>query len=266
MIGAQALDQHTYLRQAVESVGLAEVVGFLEAYERRRGDQVEPRYLLVGEDDQVELPTEVHAALKQVVGELQAGRAVTVAPRATMLTTQQAADLLGVSRPTVRRLIDVGELLAEVGTRHRLLLPDVLEYQQRRARQYEILAQTVVRIDDEDDPAVVAEQLRAAHKAVAERRRTRSADRSPRRVIDKAAGVFAAVLDTCVPWPSLQRDFLLSMAVEGLCRPLWSEVILDELEFHEAAKLERRGHSAATARTLVRGSRERCASTSSTPW
>ncbi|WP_425540542.1 PIN domain-containing protein [Rhodococcus opacus] len=45
---------------------------------------------------------------------------------------------------------------------------------------------------------------------------------------------------------NLQRDFLMSMAVEGLYRPLWSGVILDELEFHEAAKLERR-HSAATA-------------------
>ncbi|MHA4848050.1 helix-turn-helix domain-containing protein [Rhodococcus sp. MSC1_016] len=93
-----------------------------------------------------------------------------------MLTTQQAADLLGVSRPTVRRLIDVGDLPAEkVGTWHRLLLRDVLEYQQqRRSRQYEALAQTAVEIDDEDDPAMVAEQLKIARKAVAERRRTRS--------------------------------------------------------------------------------------------
>lgn len=52
--------------------------------------------------------------------------------------------------------------------------------------------------------------------------------------------VFTALLDTCVLWPSKQRDFLLSLAVEGMYRPTWSSVVLEELEYHEAVKLNAR--------------------------
>lgn len=171
-VTAKALAQHTYMPESTEE--LAPVFSFLAAHESRRGDVVEPRYMLVGADehDQVEVPESVHRVLVQVVEALRAGKAVTVAPQSMTLTTQQAADLLGVSRPTVVRLIDTNELPAERnGSRRRVLLEDVLEYRRlRRQRQYDALAATSVDLADEDDPEAVRAQLREARKEVARRR------------------------------------------------------------------------------------------------
>jgi excisionase family DNA binding protein len=170
---AEALEQQTYLPDQPEQ--LATVASFLEAHQSRRGSSPEPRYFLAGaqEGDQVEVPEALHMVLLQVVEALKAGHAVTVAPQSSKLTTQQAADLLGVSRPTVVRLIDQGDLRAErIGTRRKVLLRELLDYRERRRqRQYDAIAATGVELDAEDDPAAVQEQLRAIRQELADRRR-----------------------------------------------------------------------------------------------
>ena len=59
--------------------------------------------------------------------------------------------------------------------------------------------------------------------------------------------MFIALLDTCVLWPGLQRDFLLSLAAEGMYRPVWNAVILDELEYSQIKQLTGRGEEPAEA-------------------
>lgn len=64
--------------------------------------------------------------------------------------------------------------------------------------------------------------------------------------------MFTALLDTSVLWPSLQRDFLLSLAVENIYRPIWSQAVLDELVRTEAAKRVRRGAEPEQAELAAR--------------
>lgn len=79
------------------------------------------------------LPRPVLVALRQLVAHVARGRAVSLIPQTRQLTPQQAANLLGVSRPHVMKLVREGTLTAtQVGAHHRLDLGDVLAY--RRAR------------------------------------------------------------------------------------------------------------------------------------
>jgi excisionase family DNA binding protein len=112
-----------------------------------------------------------------VVQALQQGLAATIAPQTTTLTTQQAAELLGVSRPTVIKLLDKGDVPFErVGTHRRILLRDLLAYRERRrAEQYAALEATAVDLADEEDLETALQQLRVVRHAVARRRKERAA-------------------------------------------------------------------------------------------
>jgi excisionase family DNA binding protein len=88
--------------------------------------------LVMPDGTRIALPVEVATLLRDVVLAMAEGKAVTVAPHHTTLTTQEAADLLGVSRPTLVKLLNAGELPYSTPGRHRRLrLSDVLAYRDR---------------------------------------------------------------------------------------------------------------------------------------
>lgn len=94
------------------------------------------------------------AALYRVLEVLESSAGAVVLPSDAFVSTQQAADLLGVSRMTVVRLVDRGELVADGGGVHRRIAAAELERYRlastarRRAAMRE-LAQDVA----EDTPA-----------------------------------------------------------------------------------------------------------------
>jgi excisionase family DNA binding protein len=91
------------------------------------------RAKLVGPDGvQIEIPEELYGVLRDVVNALSQGMAISIAPHNTMLTTQEAADLLNISRPTLVRLLSDGEIPYTMRGRHRrVLLRDILDYSER---------------------------------------------------------------------------------------------------------------------------------------
>src|ERR1700722_8917022 len=65
---------------------------------------------LVGPDgERLDVPPEVFEILREVVEALSQGLAITIAPHQMILSTSEAADILGVSRPTLVRLLEAGE-------------------------------------------------------------------------------------------------------------------------------------------------------------
>jgi len=64
---------------------------------------------------------------------MQLGRAIVLIPENQQLTTQRAADLLGVSRPHLVKLLESGKLpYHKVGSHRRIYLKDFVGYQKRR--------------------------------------------------------------------------------------------------------------------------------------
>ena len=83
--------------------------------------------------EKVELPDAVFRLLKDIVRNMQLGRAIILIPENQQLTTQRAADLLGVSRPHLIKLLEAGELpYHKAGSHRRIYLRDFVVYQKRR--------------------------------------------------------------------------------------------------------------------------------------
>ncbi len=81
----------------------------------------------------IELPSGAVQLLLRLLENMASGRAVTIMARSAELTTQQAADVLNVSRPfLVTRLLETRKIpYHKVGTHRRIRLDDVLRYKER---------------------------------------------------------------------------------------------------------------------------------------
>ena len=104
-------------------------------YLERHGDRPGEVRIKVDEaDDGSELvvPRGALELLARILAHMAAGQGVSVVPAHAELTTQQAADLLNVSRPFLIGLLEAGEIeYRKVGAHRRVTMSSLMDYMRR---------------------------------------------------------------------------------------------------------------------------------------
>ncbi len=127
----QTPQEHETIRQTENQVR-----AYLQVRHGGQERQSIPPKLVFEDGRQIELPPSVLESLQFVLHHMARGDAISLMPKTKMLTTNQAAEILNVSRPFLMKLLkDRAIPSTKIGTHHRLRLKDVIQYKQRRDRQ-----------------------------------------------------------------------------------------------------------------------------------
>lgn len=82
---------------------------------------------------EIEIHHEILSVLKTIVETLSNGGSLTIIPMNKELTTQQAADILNVSRPYLVKLLENGEIpFVKTGKHRKVYMHDLIEYKKKR--------------------------------------------------------------------------------------------------------------------------------------
>ncbi|SDL36135.1 helix-turn-helix domain-containing protein [Paracoccus chinensis] len=110
--------------------------------------------LKIGDHGSVKIAPAIGELISDLLGHVSRGEMVTIVPTSTMLSTQQAADMLNVSRPFLSRLLKEGKIgFVQVGTHRRVPLEKLLAYRAEREREQDAALSELARLGQECDRA-----------------------------------------------------------------------------------------------------------------
>jgi excisionase family DNA binding protein len=107
---------------------------------------------LIGpQGEEIPLPLSLFYVLRQVIYHLMHGRAINIVPISKELTTQEAADILNVSRPYLIKMLEQKSIpFHKVGTHRRILFSNLMEYKKQRDTDRRGGLAEITRISEEE--------------------------------------------------------------------------------------------------------------------
>lgn len=126
-----SIEQHNFDIPNDEEARLAADSSRVLASCSGRGDTATLR--LIDDDQDITVPVKAIHMLADILTQMAQGNAVSIVPIHAELTTQQAADMLNISRPfLIKKILDTGKLAYhKAGTRRKILYKDLLAYKQK---------------------------------------------------------------------------------------------------------------------------------------
>lgn len=121
------IERTTDRDQQIARDNLPQVKRLVTSFAKR----TEPVAIQVSDHDMVslQLPAKLFGVLQTILDLMAKGKAFSLIPANAELTTQEAADMLNVSRPHIVKLLKEGVIpYKEVGTHRRILLEDLVVY------------------------------------------------------------------------------------------------------------------------------------------
>jgi excisionase family DNA binding protein len=135
---------------AASAAVAAQALTRVQAYLRTHPEGPATVRLADEDGDQLVVPRPAVELFVRILAHMAAGHAVSVVPAHAELTTQQAADLLNVSRPYLIGLLDAGEIeYRMVGTHRRVLAGSLSEYRHRDDARRRSAADELTRLTQE---------------------------------------------------------------------------------------------------------------------
>lgn len=84
----------------------------------------------IGDEVDVQIPKKAFKLLSEIISSMSKGKSISLLQQEQELSTQQAADLLHISRPHLVKLLEKGEIpFNKVGAHRRILMSDFINYQ-----------------------------------------------------------------------------------------------------------------------------------------